>query len=279
MIERPSPPDPEFDDLIETRLRVVTWNIWWRYGPWQQRRPAIAATLRQLDPDVIALQEVWDDGTGNLAAELASELGYHHSYQSAESRDGIGFGNAVLSRWPIAGSDSRPLYGAKETGEGRGVVFAEVDGPRGPVQVFSTHLNWRFEHSHIRQKQVGDLAGFVASMGPGPYPPILCGDFNAEPTSEEIRMLTGETTGAVEGLAFRDAWKDGGDGGPGYTWDNVNPFARAGLEPSRRIDYLFVGFPKARGAGHTVHCRVAGNEPVGGIWSSDHFAVLAELRY
>jgi endonuclease/exonuclease/phosphatase family metal-dependent hydrolase len=279
MIERETPPDPEFDDLIETRLRVVTWNIWWRYGPWQQRRPAIAATLRQLDPDVIALQEVWDDGAGNLAAELAGELGYHHAFQSAERMDGIGFGNAVLSRWPIARRDSRPLYGEEETGEGRVVVFAEVDGPRGPLPVFSTHLNWRFEHSHIRQKQVGDLARFVASMEPGAYPPILCGDFNANPTSEEVRMLTGETTCAAEGLAFRDAWKDGGDGGPGYTWDNANPFARQGLEPNRRIDYQFVGFPKARGAGHTVHCRVAGNEPVDGVWPSDHFAVLAELRY
>ncbi len=279
MIERPTPPDREFDNLIESRLRVVTWNIWWRYGPWQQRRPAIAATLRQLDPDVIALQEVWDDGAENLAAELASELGYHHSYRSAESRDGIGFGNAVLSRWPIARSDSRPLYGAEETGEGRGVVFAEVDGPRGAVPMFSTHLNWRFEHSHIRQKQVGDLARFVASIAADSYPPILCGDFNADPTSEEIRMLTGETTCAVEGLAFRDAWKDGGDGSSGYTWDNANPFARAGLEPSRRIDYQFVGFPKVRGAGHVIHCRVAGNEPVNGVWPSDHFAVVAELRY
>ncbi len=37
--------------------------------------------------------------------------------------------------------------------------------------------------------------------------------------------------------------------------------------------------PEARGAGHVVDCRIAGNEPVGGVWPSDHHAVLAELRY
>ncbi len=40
---------------IETRLRVLTWNIWWRFGPWERRRPAIGATLARLDADVIAL--------------------------------------------------------------------------------------------------------------------------------------------------------------------------------------------------------------------------------
>ena len=44
------------NDAIETRLRVLTWNIWWRYGPWERRRPAIAATLAKLEAGVIALQ-------------------------------------------------------------------------------------------------------------------------------------------------------------------------------------------------------------------------------
>jgi len=41
-------------------------------------------------------------------------------------------------------------------------------------------------------------------------------------------------------------------GGPGYTWDNANPYARDVFEPNRRIDYILVGDPKARGAGHVV---------------------------
>ena len=62
-------------DLIDTRLRVATWNVWWRFGPWEERQPAIAETLRRIDADVIALQEVWDvdDGPGQSEA-LADAL-------------------------------------------------------------------------------------------------------------------------------------------------------------------------------------------------------------
>ena len=267
----------EKNSVIETRVRVLTWNIWWRYGPWERRRPAIAATLARLDADVIALQEVWSDETTNLAAELAVELGYHHAFAWGMDREGFGFGNALLSRWPIARHESTMLHGQNEAGEGRVALFAEVDGPRGRLPVFCTHLNWRFDHSHIRQHQVADLARFVDRMRPRPrtFPPIVCGDFNAEPASEEMRMLTGLTTCPVEGLVFLDAWAGAGGGGPGHTWDNANPYVSAVLEPDRLIDYIFVGWPKTRGAGHVVECRAAGNEPVDDVWPSDHHAVLA----
>ena len=191
----------------------------------------------------------------------------------------VGLGNALLSRWPIKRHDSIMLYGKKETGEGRVALFAEIDGPRGLIPVLSTHLNWKFEHSHIRQRQVTDLARFVDSLRPSSFPPIVCGDFNAEPPSEEIRMLKGLTTCPVEGLFFHDAWSVAGGAGAGMTWDNVNPYVAVKLEPDRRIDYILVGWPAARGAGHILNCKVTGNEPVDDVWPSDHHAVLAELRY
>lgn len=279
MLDRPTTDKTKPVAPIDSRIRVVSWNIWWRYGPWERRRPIIEATLRALDADVIALQEVWDDGTANLAADLAQALERNHVFQSAEKRNGIGFGNAVLSRWPITKTDWRPLPGEQESDEGRCVLFAELGGPHGPVQVFATHLNWRFDHGGIRQRQVIEIARFVASKRPRSYPPIVCGDFNAEPMSDEIRMMTGQAACPIEGVVFRDAWNVAGDASEGYTWDNKNRFAQAEFEPSRRIDYVFVGEAMARGAGHVVECRLAGNEPVEGLWPSDHFAVVAELRY
>jgi endonuclease/exonuclease/phosphatase family metal-dependent hydrolase len=275
--------------IIKTRLRVVTWNIWWRFGPWEQRRPAIAATLKRLDADVIALQEVWSDGATTQAAELAAELGYQHVFSAnmdagemglnSNFDKSCGLGNALLSRWPIKRHDSIVLPGKPETGEGRAALFAEIDGPRGLIPAFSTHLNWKFEHSHIRQHQVSELARFVDSKRPWSFPPIVCGDFNAEPSSEEIRLLKGLTSCPVEGLFFHDAWAVAGGSGPGITWDNNNPYAVTQMEPDRRLDYIFVGWPQSRGAGHIVECKLAGNCPVGEVWPSDHHAVLAELRY
>jgi endonuclease/exonuclease/phosphatase family metal-dependent hydrolase len=272
-------PEPEPDGLIETRLRVLTWNVWWRFGPWESRQPAIAATLRRIDADVIALQEVWGEagGTGQ-AAELAGALGFEHAYAEGFDAGEALFGNAILSRWPIRATERRELPSTPDTNEFRIALRAEIDGPRGRFELYATHLNWRFDQSHVRQLQVRALAEFVAESRGRSYPPIVCGDFNAEPTSDEIRMLTGRATVPVPRLVFVDSWDAAGEG-PGLTWSNVNPFAARDLEPDRRIDYVFVGWPKARGAGHVVSACVEGIEPVDGVHPSDHYAVLAELRY
>jgi endonuclease/exonuclease/phosphatase family metal-dependent hydrolase len=268
--------DSPWGDLIETRLRVMTWNVWWRFGPFEERQAAIAATLARVDADIVCLQEVWDE----QATDLAGGLGFAHVYASRfEREEGVRFGNAVLARWPIVRSEWRPLPAPDDRDELRTVLFAEIDGPRGPVQVFCTHLNWRFDHSHVRQQQVAAVARLVADCRPRTFPPVVCGDLNAEPASDEIRMLTGRAATPVEGLSFHDAWEAGGDGGPGVTWSNDNEFAALALEPDRRIDYVLVGWPKAGGAGHVVDCRVEGTAAVDGVTPSDHYAVVAELRY
>lgn len=275
-----------YGTLIDTRLRVLTWNLWHRFGPWEARRPAIAATLARLDADVVCLQEVWADEEVELAAALADGLGFHQVYGSRIEFEGIRFGNAVLSRWPITASDILPLPADHGLDELRTCVRADIDGPRGALQVFSTHLNWRFDQSHVRQDQVRSICTFIDSSKPAggrACSPILGGDFNADPDSDEIRMLTGRATTPVPKLVFHDAWEVAGQASEssdtGATWSNENPYARLDLEPDRRIDYLFVGWPKAGGAGHVTSCRVEGLEPVDGVVPSDHLAVLAELRY
>lgn len=265
--------------LIETRLRMLSWNIWWRYGPWRERAPAIAATLAEIDADVITLQEVWSDGSTNFASKLAADLGYHHIYAPAEDKGGVFQGNAILSRWPIVRHEILYLYSQKGAEENRVAIFALIDGPRGLLSVFCTHLNWKQHHSHIRQRQVADLARFVALNHTGDFPPVVGCDFNADPRSEEYRMMTGQTTCPVADLVFHDAWPFANPDAPGYTWDNANPFVAAVLEPNRRIDYIFAGWAGPRGAGHIVDCKVAACEPVDGMHPSDHRAVLAELRY
>src|SRR5262245_21016025 len=92
------------DQLVETRLRIATWNIWGRYGPWQERLPAITETLRRADADIVCLQEVWDHpGEGrSQAQEVAAALGHEPPLYAfnLEWRDGTRSGNAVLARWP-----------------------------------------------------------------------------------------------------------------------------------------------------------------------------------
>ncbi|MGH9015957.1 MAG: endonuclease/exonuclease/phosphatase family protein [Acidimicrobiia bacterium] len=271
--------DEGVSDLIETRLLVLTWNVWWRFGPWEARQPAIAATLRRVDADVVALQEVWGEvGGSSQAATLAEGLGYHHAFAPGFDDGDLAFGNAILSRWPIAATEAKPLPTLEGVDELRVALKAEIDGPRGRFEVYTTHLNWRYDESRVRQLQVRALAEMMAESRGRTYPAILCGDFNAEPDSDEVRMLTGRAAVPVPRLVFVDAWDVAGDG-PGYTWANANPFAARDLEADRRIDYVLVGWRKDRGAGHVVAARVEGIEPVDGVHPSDHYGVLAELRY
>lgn len=274
--------DSNFGELLDTTVRVVTWNLWWRYGPWEQRLPRICETLRRVEPDVVALQEVWiDERAGTSSAHVvAGALGFDHVVTSCriELEDGIGFGNAVISRWPIPTHEWRPLPSPAELDEFRTVLRADVAGPRGPFQVFSTHLHWRLDHSHIRQDQVRAICEFVADSPDRSYPAILCGDLNADPMCDEIRMLTGRTSVPVPPIVFFDAWEIAGDG-PGLTWSNDNPYAVRDLEFSRRLDYVLVGFPKAHGAGNPVRAVLVGVDEIDGLVPSDHYGVVTDLRY
>jgi len=100
----------------------MTWNIWWRFGPWEQREPAVLQEIAMHNPDVVALLEVWGDDTANFAEYVATELGYSHVYKESMMIKGANFGNAILSRWPIGESSCEELFGKDETGEGRNVL-------------------------------------------------------------------------------------------------------------------------------------------------------------
>lgn len=270
--------------MIETRVRVMTWNLWWRFGDWEARQAAIAATLRRADPDIACLQEVWEvKGGESQASILASELGgYHHAYApAAEAAEdgGVSLGNAVVSRWPITEAETRRLPTIEGHEELRVVLRAAIDGPRGPLDVYVTHLNYRLDESAVRQLQVRALVEFVAEIEGRTFPAVICGDLNADPSCDEIRMLTGRTAVPVPRHVFFDAWDAVGEG-PGFTESpSTNPLVEAVWALHRRIDYVLVGWPKDEGVGLPYAAWLEGVDPVDGVQPSDHYGVVAELRY
>ena len=54
---------------------------------------------------------------------------------------------------------------------------------------------------------------------------------------------------------------------------------RGALEPDRRLDYVFVGRPLDDGAGHVLRAQLIGRDATAGLHPSDHYGLLAELRY
>jgi endonuclease/exonuclease/phosphatase family metal-dependent hydrolase len=261
----------------------MSWNLWWRHGPWQERLQAIAATVAEVQPDLCGFQEVWGGPEENLAVDLAGRLGMHWCWvEAGKVRDPGGtelfIGNAILSRWPITTQEAGALP-VSASDEARVAVHARIDAPGGALPMFTTHLTYGPGRSALRAGQVRALARFVEEHSGGcAYPPVVTGDLNAEPGSDELRLLGGLLADpAVPGLVLLDAWRYADPGDPGFTWDLRNGYQGDSLIPASRIDYILVGLPR-QGHGRVESVRLAGTGPVDGVWPSDHYAVVADLR-
>jgi endonuclease/exonuclease/phosphatase family metal-dependent hydrolase len=268
-----------YGPVAETTMRIVTWNVWGRYGRWRERQAGIEDALAAAAPDVVCLVESWSHPDATQPELVAARLGLGHSmfaggWQAEDWVSGIG----LVSRWPVSSHESLALRAADGSGAGS-ALFAVVDGDRGPIQLFVVMLDYPLDASPVRQAQVRQLAGYIEERARRRDPIVLCGDFNAGPDSDELRMLTGRTTPAAPGLVFYDAWEIAGDGTPGCTWSNQNPLAAVALYPDRRFDYVLSAWPRRGGVGHPVRCQRLGVLPADQPQLSDHYGVLADLRY
>jgi endonuclease/exonuclease/phosphatase family metal-dependent hydrolase len=273
---------------VSRSLRVATWNLWWRFGPWRQRAAAIRSVLLEVRPDICGLQEVWSDDEANLASELAKELGMHcvwlrspeperwHSRLPGCSAD---VGHAVLARWAIRDAVALSLPPGSSGDRSRNALVCVVESPDGRIPLATTQLTAAPWDSAARCEQVRALVGFLAGRAREDYPFVMVGDMNAEPDSDEIRLLCGHKTAPVrERFVLLDAWRYAPEGATPWTWDRANPHVVSTMEPSSRIDYIFVAPPCGGRRGHVRAIRRIGTRAVRGVWPSDHAGVLAELE-
>lgn len=265
----------------------MTWNLWWRFGDWRRRQPLIERVLAETAPDLIAFQEVWSTEADNQATQLAGRLGMHHAWLPSPAPEhfqrriddaAVQVGNAVLSRWPIVQTATCELP-AGGGDAGRTALQALVEAPGGRISFTSTQLSSIVGGSALRCKQVRTLVAFVGRETPDDAIAIVAGDLNAEPDSDEIRLLGGHKTAPpVPGQVFVDAWSYAEPTAPGWTWDRRNPAVESTGEPSARIDYLFLRYQTGTTPPPRVRvARLAAHAPVDGLWPSDHAAVVAEL--
>jgi len=263
-------------------MRVMTWNLWWRFGDWEKRRRAIVETIGRVEPDVLCLQEAWTDGDLGSAELIADAFGFHAVTSTRTGRSDVGFTNAVVSRWPTTPVSDEALPGADGTPGHRRVVAGRVATPWGPWPVASTHLDHRFDASDVRERQVRRLLERAAEWRGDPavdLPVIVGADVNAVPDSDEVRVLTGRRAG-VDDIVFSDSWEQSGDGN-GWTWRRDNPHAAESAWPNRRIDYVLVSWPRPKPIGNPVRSWLAGTEPVRvdgqPVWPSDHAALVVDI--
>lgn len=181
-------------------LRIATWNI-----ASNKNYDAVAAKIAELDIDICTLQEVSLDPAVDLPVLFGrgqgNESGYGWHFTPALVPEELGggkseyYGLAIVSRIPLSRTAAFQL-GPGSTGA---VVEAENE-PRilqvaalpleRPVFIGNTHLaatgDWSL--SAVRRSQAGKIAGMLRPLA-AQGALILCGDFNAEPSSSDLAEI------------------------------------------------------------------------------------------
>ena len=241
-------------------VRVVTLNLYHDKDDWPARRVQIAATLRQMRPDVIALQEVLQhEALQNQAQWLASELGYQWHFVSTDAPGKPRrYGNALLSRHRILMRGQELL---RPVDDNRTVGFVRIDLEGRPLNVYVTHLHWTDAGTVIRATQVADLVRYIGATSAG-IPSLVAGDFNAGADAPELALLRQD---------FADTYGSLHPQGDAITSSTLNLKYFA----PRRIDHVF----HQCNAFAPVASEILFTRPdAAGVWASDHFGLYAGLR-
>ncbi len=281
--------------------RVVTLNLWGGYHPlrqqvigrmrpggerpaaWTARQAALATGLRALRPDLVAFQEALRTDQLDQAAELLGP-GYHVAHQARREADGAGA--SVASRWPLGRVHEIDLHVTPRAEPEFPCVtlVAEVLAPEpvGPLLLADhvPHYGLDFEHERERQAAVAARAiEKLVAAGGSPHV-VLAGDFDTVPDSASVRFWRGRQSLDGISVCYRDAWEAVHPDDPGHTFTPDNPLLLQGTWPQelgRRIDYVMV---RCRGHGPSLDiaaCERVFDQPVDGVWATDHFGVVADL--
>jgi endonuclease/exonuclease/phosphatase family metal-dependent hydrolase len=260
-------------------VRVVTWNLWWRFGPrWRERQPLIVRTLEALDPDVVALQETWAAGAESQPDQLAARLGLHAVFAETsippvpdppenEDQVGVTMGVGLLSRWPVRRYRVEHLPARHR--QQPACIVAHLAHPDGTLRVVVTCVEWEPKYADDQRDQMRALTALCRDPDlDGELPLVLAGDLNAAPDSPLLSPLL---------AVMDDAWSLG-DGDP----DAVSLDSRHPEAPDvphlidRRIDHVLVR-PGRAGRRVRVDRAFLAGDAVDGLDASDHKAVVCDL--
>jgi endonuclease/exonuclease/phosphatase family metal-dependent hydrolase len=281
-------------------VRVATLNLWGGYHPvrqqaigrmrpgadrppaWTARQVALAAGLRELGPDLVAFQEALRTDGFDQVVELLGP-GYHVAHQAGREADGSGA--SIASRWPLGEVREVDLHVTPRTqGEFPCVtLLAEVLAPEpvGPLLFANHNPNFGLDFERERELQAAAAARAIEELaGRRRLHVVLAGDLDTTPDAASVRFWRGRQSLDGTSVCYRDAWESLHPGDAGHTFTPDNPLLSEGTWPQelgRRIDYVMV---RCRDHGPTLDvaaCRRIFDQPVDGVWATDHFGVAADL--
>ena len=261
-------------DAAIAPLKVMTFNVRLPTDAdgenrWQARKDILVDTVRAQHPAVFGTQELFAEQGDYIVRHLpeyawfgvgrrgdAEGAGDEHMgvFYLRDELKVIESGDFWLSDTPdVAGSITwGNLYPRMVTW----ALFERIADGR-HFYFFNTHLPYRDEDEPIRERGATLLLKRLSAL-PGEVPVVVTGDFNTGPESRVHALLAGD---------LADAWERGTQrGGPEATFHAFSGNA------DRRIDWILV-------RGFDVGPVATVTDQKNGRYPSDHFPVMAELRW
>lgn len=208
----------------QTSLRVVSWNAYYR----NNEPTAFVNVINELQPDVIAIQEINNTLTAVAQSSLQAQLPYQELYPT-----GSPSGMAILSRYPIT-ANSRPDFQGCNCQEvtidvnGRSVTILNMH-PWPPWVSFSPGERLPTVHGFSTANQDVIVDALIARIEATTEPLIVLGDLNTSERQPNYWRMRSH---------LRDAFSDAG-WGMGYTFPTVKRIDGIPVFPILRIDYIF----------------------------------------
>lgn len=236
---------------------VMTFNIHHGKGINQQLNlDEIANIIKNSQADIIGLNEVdkffskrshFSDQIG----WLANELKMNHAFTPAiyiktkGEREDRQYGNALLTRYPIADKKDHFFNFRRGFVEGRSMLEAKVQIEHHLVRIYVTHLSI---NPFLNYRQINAIIGQINQTT---EPILIMGDWNMSPYSRGWRRMTS---------LLQDTWITGGKGN-GHTYPSHNP--------KRRLDYIFASDSLLVSEAHVIKEKPE---------ISDHLAVKIKVK-
>lgn len=245
-------------------LRIATLNLEQDHKRWEERRELIAAELKDLQPDIWALNEIHVPSRTGLwlqkAAAKVTGTQYTLLQQSKVGEDSRTQAEGLLTRLPIV--ETANLDYRSHDCVALVARFA-IDGLL--LDVYVTHLIAARVDDSARQYQVSELLSWM-SMRDDADGSVVCGDFNAGPDQPSIGLMAAAyRCTQTQPTAFTPLKES--IGAPTHPeWERFD----------RCIDYIWISRSIKVSATGLCFNAPASNDP--SLWASDHVGVWADLE-
>ena len=249
--------------------KVMSYNVHF-FGLWDNNKmyslSDFSEYIKKENPDILCMQEI--AGFDTLAINKSFNQYPHHYYCCSKRKNGLLYGNATFSKYPIINAGS---FLFSETSNR--CIYTDIVANADTVRVYNNHLQSislnlertalrirkeELRNEELKQVSVKLLTAFMkraqqvdtisAHVTSSHYPTIVCGDFNDTPVSYTYHKMKGK---------LHDCFTKAGKG---------IPSTYRGFWPAFRIDYILCA-PHFQ----TINYKVAK------VNYSDHYPVIVAL--